>query len=178
MLRRHRDSSLPYRSALDPLNSQENQTKHLLECEQDGPDIDASLGTLILQATDSGEMDCSSPDVVGPRRGEMWTTRTFDVTEQLDLVFVGAVSSADENEEEANREQPDENLVYARITKCGGGCSNSRYDGLLGDGHTLAEPVGLEPGRYLVRFVRPYDQPGYAALTLSSTPDWPFDENE
>lgn len=122
-------------------------------------------------------MNCSSPDVVGPRQGEMWTTRTFDVTEPIDLVFVGAVSSEFEDEEDANRLAPDEDRVYARITKCGGGCSNWRYDGLLGDGRSLSEPTELEPGRYLVRFVRPFDQPGYAALTLSSSPDWPFDSS-
>jgi hypothetical protein len=154
------------------------KTRHLLECEEDGPDIDASLDTLILRATDSGEMNCLSPEVVGPRRGEMWTTRTFDVTERIDLLFLGAVSSEDEDEEDAIREQPDEDLVYAWITKCGGGCSNSRAEMLLGDGPFLTNPVNeLEPGRYLVRFVRPYDQPGYAALTLSSTPDWPFNDS-
>ena len=156
----------------EPMCSGAARSRKLVECGTDGPDVRPEFGDIILSATETGFIDCADEGVVGPRAGEMWTTKTFDVLE--DTVVYLSVSFTDDPWEEAeDGENPDASVDdYVEIMPCGAGCT--AIDGRLPEGFASPGRVELAPGRYVVRFGRPVDDPGFATLYLSSDPEFPF----
>lgn len=149
------------------------RSRKLVECSADGPDIRPDFGDVVLSATETGYMECSSDEVIGPRAGEMWTTKTFDVVEDT-LIFTAVSFTDDPSEEAEDGEDPDAAVDdYVEIMPCGAGCST--YEIRFSEGFDFPAPLELSPGRYVVRFGRAIDDPGFASLYLSSDPYFPFD---
>lgn len=99
------------------------RSRKLVECSVDGPDLHPDFGDVVLPATETGYMECSSEEVIGPRAGEMWTTKTFDVLEETD-VFMAVSFTDDPWEEPEDGEDPSAAVDdYVEIMPCGAGCS-------------------------------------------------------
>lgn len=94
------------------------------------------------------DVDCSNPDVLGPREDEIWTYRTFEILNAGTYSVLATSGSAEFAE----------GIVLKR---CAGGCDSAPIGfSTQGEGDFLVpEHVGLGPGRYLVRFTRPVDEP-------------------
>jgi hypothetical protein len=92
-------------------------------------------------------VDCSDSDVLGPRQDEIWTYRTFEILNAGTYHVLATAST-----ELAN------GIVLKR---CGGGCQSApiTIPTLAEEDFLVQEDVELEPGRYLVRFTRPVDEP-------------------
>ena len=94
------------------------------------------------------DVDCSSSDVLGPRDDRIWTYRTFELMNAgtYEILATGA----------------DEDLADGVVLeRCDGGCQSAPIAiATLGeDDFLVQQDVVLEPGRYLVRFTRPVDEP-------------------
>ena len=95
-------------------------------------------------------LDCSHPDVVGPHRGERWTTVTLDVpvTARYHVTIGNAGRSK------------------IRFRRCGISCLDERFVapsieiGFDGGGHCLLE------GRYLLRVAAPESHTGNATIRI------------
>lgn len=141
-------------------------------CAVDGPDIYEDFGDIVLHATDEGMLSCDNPDVIGPRAGEMWTTKTFDVLEEMSVFVVPSFSDDPPLDGEDGEDGEDDDATI-HIMRCNTGCG---LEYLIPEGTDGFYQVPFSPGRYVVRFGRPVDDPGVGTLDLSSDMSFPFEE--
>lgn len=142
--------------------------RHLLECEQDGPDLTVDNGEIEILATSAdGQITCDDPEVLGPRNGLMWTTRTLDVPEPIEAAFSFAF------EEHDGWADPIDERSQIHIIRCNDRCGLDYYTNKGDPGLGLQE---WEAGRYLVRFVRAIDDPGFGGVYISTQRPFPSEE--
>lgn len=94
------------------------------------------------------DVNCSNPDVLGPRQDEIWTYRTFEILNAGTYSVLATAGS-------------DEFAEGVVLKRCASGCESAPIAfSTQGEDDFLApEDVDLEPGRYLVRFTRPVEEP-------------------
>lgn len=134
----------------------------MLECA-----IEPSPWTDDATFVESVDLSCSSPDVLGPFHGEIFTLRAFEIMElaRYDVEFEA------QGAEEAS----------TWITKCDSECAELPRE----DREYPYEPAQiaveiregiphdllLYPGKYWIRMARPVEQPGPATLTVTARPN-------
>lgn len=96
------------------------------------------------------ELGCEDQTALGPRFGEMWTIRTFDVSAAL-----GETSMV------LSRE--DDGVGRVEVFRCEPRCGEDRPYEVGAEG----EPLRLREGRYWVKFTRPVDASGSFSLRTS-----------
>jgi hypothetical protein len=132
----------------EPICEQTQWWIPLLECDGDAATEDPDTGTVLL----AGNLRCGEPDVRGPSRGVMWTSRHFRLGDPASLV---------------DFDMPEDATL--EVVACDGGCPErfayigTRYEvGSFGNGLP-----GLEAGEYFLRMSRPVsDDDGWFELEL------------
>lgn len=131
----------------------------LLECET--PPTPWASPTEFVETVD---LTCANDDVMGPRWGELFTLRSFEVGE-LDKFAIEV-------------EAPGSDYASAWVVKCDAECASLPRDDhehpwepaqIVVEAHPQ-EPAEalLYPGKYWVQLARPVDQPGDVTLRIAS----------
>ena len=119
------------------------RTRHPVECSR--PPIEPDEDGYINFRYD---LTCDDPEALGPVGGWMWHSFTFDVTRADGYDVSNAIMPFD---------------FTAELVDCERGCGGSYT---WSDTGIFLWAPDLEPGRHLVRFTRPVEQPGPVTIGM------------
>lgn len=119
------------------------RTRHPVECSRPPvePDEDGYINIRY-------DLTCDDPEALGPVGGWMWRSFTFDVTRADGYDVSNAIMPFD---------------FTAELVDCARGCDGSYT---WSDTGVFLWAPDLEPGRHLVRFTRPVEQPGPVTIGM------------